>query len=131
MARRSDWPNPTTPADQQGKQDQGSEPRGGAGEGNRTLTASLGSTLGQLPMGWSYSSEGMGMNRGCPWMTAADRCVGQIRGTAGKGEYGSGLAAMAPPCLGRFASRYGGHGAPRLRSEAAPRRHRGEARACR
>jgi hypothetical protein len=36
----------------------------------------LGSTLGQLPMGWSYSSEGMGMNRGCPWMTAADRCLG-------------------------------------------------------
>jgi hypothetical protein len=57
-------------------------------------TASLGSTLGQLPMGWSYSSEGMGMNRGCPWMTAADRCVGHVGGTAGEDDVARSSAAM-------------------------------------
>ena len=29
----------------------------------------------------------MGMNRGCSWMTAGDRCLGHVGGTAGK-EWG-------------------------------------------
>ena len=35
-------------------------------------------------MGRSYSSTGMGMNRGCPWMTAVDRCLGHAGGTPGE-----------------------------------------------
>jgi hypothetical protein len=57
-------------------------------------TASLGSTLGPLRIGGSYSSEGMGMNRGCPWMTAADRCLGHDGGTAGEDDVARSLRAM-------------------------------------
>jgi hypothetical protein len=34
----------------------------------------------------SFSSEGMGTDRGCPWMTAADRCLGHVGGTAGEND---------------------------------------------
>lgn len=41
-------------------------------------TASLGSTLRPLRTGSSYSSAGMDSVRGCPWMTAADRCLSHV-----------------------------------------------------
>src|SRR5829696_5075095 len=62
---------------------------GGAGEGNRTLTASLGSSLGPFGTGRSYSSAGTGTDRGCPWMTARNRWLGHVGGTAA--EDGAGL----------------------------------------
>ena len=62
----------------------------GAGEGNRTLTASLGSSVEPLRMERSYSSEGTRTDPCCPWITAVDRCLGHVRGTAGEGEHGSG-----------------------------------------
>jgi hypothetical protein len=34
------------------------------------------------------------MNRGCPLMTADDRCVGHVGGTAGKGDLAQSLPAM-------------------------------------
>jgi hypothetical protein len=57
-------------------------------------TASLGSTPGPLRTGRSYRSVAMGIDRGCPWMTAGDRCLGHVGGTAGEDECGSGLEAM-------------------------------------
>jgi hypothetical protein len=52
-------------------------------------TASLGSSLGPLGTGRSYSSAGTGTDRGCPWMTARNRWLGHVGGTAG--EDGAGL----------------------------------------
>ena len=69
-------------------------------------TASLGSSLGPLGMGRSYSSERMGINRGCPWMTAADRCVGHVGGHGRGGRRCSKLGAMAT-------SSAAGRGSPR------------------
>ena len=55
--------------------------------------------LGKLPptarYGLIYSLEGTRTDRGCPWMTAADRCLGHAGGTAGEDEAGAGVAAMA------------------------------------
>ena len=59
-------------------------------------TASLGSSLGPLGTGRSYSSERMGINRGCPWMTAADRCVGHVGGTAGEDGGARSLVRWPP-----------------------------------
>jgi hypothetical protein len=39
-------------------------------------------------------------NRCCPLMTAADRCLGHVGGTADEDEAGSGLAAMATSSTG-------------------------------
>jgi hypothetical protein len=54
--------------------------RGGVGEPSADraarATASLGSTLDPLRTGWSCSSEGMGMHRDCPSLTAVGRCEG-------------------------------------------------------
>jgi len=57
--------------------------------GREGLTASLGSSLGPLGTGRSYSSAGTGTDRGCPWMTARNRWLGHVGGTAG--EDGAGL----------------------------------------
>jgi hypothetical protein len=62
----------------------------------RRTTASLGSTLGPLRMGWSYSSVGMGSVRGCPWMTAADRCVGRVGGRSGEDDVARSLLRRSP-----------------------------------
>ena len=63
---------------------------------NHEITASLGSSLGPPRVERSYSSEGTRTDRCWPLLTAVDRCLGHVRGTAGEGEHGSGLAAMAP-----------------------------------
>jgi hypothetical protein len=56
--------------------------------------------LGKLPPtaldGLIYSSESMGIDRGCPWMTAVDRCLGHGGGTAGEDDAAQSLAVMAP-----------------------------------
>ena len=46
----------------------------------------MGSTLGPLRTGRSYSSESTGTDCGCPWVTAVDRCLGHVEGTAGDDE---------------------------------------------
>ena len=35
----------------------------------------------------------MGIDRGCPWMTAADRCLGHVGGTAGEDDAPRSVAA--------------------------------------
>ena len=45
-------------------------------------TASLGSTIRVPSTCRSYSSVGIAPNRGCPWLTAADRCLGHVGGTS-------------------------------------------------
>ena len=56
--------------------------------------------LGKLPPtaldGLIYSSEGTYSDRGYPWMTAVDRCLGHVGGTAGEDDAGWSLAATAP-----------------------------------
>jgi hypothetical protein len=42
-----------------------------------------------------YSSEGLGSGRGCPWVTAPDRCFGHVQGTAGEDEADADVTAMA------------------------------------
>jgi hypothetical protein len=54
--------------------------------------------LGKLPRtalyGRAYSSAGMSIDRGCPWMTATNRCLGHVGGTAGENELGAACVAM-------------------------------------
>jgi hypothetical protein len=50
-------------------------------------TASLGSSLGPRRMERSYSSEGTRTDPCCPCMTAVDRCLGHVQGTAGETEH--------------------------------------------
>ena len=57
--------------------------------GRDGLTASLGSTLGPLGTGRSYSSAGYRHRPWCPWITARNRWLGHVGGTAG--EDGAGL----------------------------------------
>jgi hypothetical protein len=47
-------------------------------------TASLGSSLEPLRRGGCYRSASMGIDRGCPWVTAADRWLGHVGGTAAR-----------------------------------------------
>ena len=72
-----------------------SRPRHGRQQEHREL----GKLPRTLPIERSYSSERIRTDRGCPWLTAADRCVGHIRGTA------AGLAA-AIPVAARVAERW-------------------------
>jgi hypothetical protein len=46
------------------------------------------------------SSEGVGTNRGCPWMTAADRCLGHVGGTAGEDDVARSLSATVASLTG-------------------------------
>ena len=66
---------------------------GSSTDQSHEITASLGSSLGSLHMERSYSSEGTGTDRGCPWMTARNRWLGHVEGTGGEDKLGSGLAA--------------------------------------
>jgi hypothetical protein len=50
--------------------------------------------------GRSYSSEGMDTDRCCPWMTAVDRCVGHVGGTAGEDDRTGSLAATVTSSAG-------------------------------
>jgi hypothetical protein len=54
-------------------------------------------------------------NRCCPLMTAADRCLGHIGGTADEDEAGSGQAAMVTSSTGG-GGRSGGDHLPRWRA---------------
>ena len=59
-------------------------------------TASSGSTLGPLRMGWSYSSVGMGQ---CPWLSVDHRCRPMRR--ARRGQARRGLRSSKPTGDGR------------------------------
>jgi hypothetical protein len=52
------------------------------------------------PSRWSYSSVGMGSVRGCPWMTAADRCLGHVGGTSGEDGVARNLLATVASWIG-------------------------------
>ena len=73
----------------------------------RRATASLGSTLGPLGTGRSYSWEGLRIARGCPWMTAADRCFGHLWGMASEDTAALGVAGTVTSAAGAGQSTIG------------------------
>jgi hypothetical protein len=56
--------------------------------------ASLGKHFRTAPYRLIRQLGGTGTDRGYPWMTAVDRCLGHVGGTAGEDELGAGVAAM-------------------------------------